>query len=212
MTFSKRTGLFLILGAILVPIVLSGLGFVNQVVWGAAMVGLFPFLFGAVAWIYPTRQSRQWRALHRQRNVLLVCLSVLLSIPLTRWPLELTFFLSRSRLENLRTIAESCAPDLPRTVCCPTPEMMAQAPDPAMIALRESRNRFPMGWLVRYPSRHWLVREVRLWHGEKEYEIFEFPATRWCGSAWRWHGRQLLVCGGLTSRGRENLICQYSML
>lgn len=172
MTFSKRTGLFLILGAILVPIMLSGLGFVNPVVWGAVTVGLFPFLFGAVAWIYPTRQGRQWSALRRQRNVLLVCLAVFLSVPLTRWPLELTFFLSRSRLEHLRTTAGSRAPHLPRTVRCPIPEMMTPM-TPTMIALGESRVRFPIGWLVRYPTRHWLVREVRLWHGEKEYEVFE---------------------------------------
>ena len=171
MTFSKRTGLFLILGAVFVPIALSGLGFVNYVVWGAAMVGLFPFLFGAVAWTYSNRRARQWRALRRQHNTLLVCLAILLSVPLTRWPLELTFFLSRSRLENLRTIAESRAPHLPRFGWC-----ILGDPDPEWVAVREkteSRTRFPIGWLVRYPARHWLVREVRLWHGEKEYEVFE---------------------------------------
>ena len=172
MTFSKRTGLFLILGAVFVPIALSGLGFVNYVVWGAAMVGLFPFLFGAVAWTYSNRRARQWRALRRQHNTLLVCLAALLSVPLTRWPLELTFFLSRSRLENLRTTAESRAPYLPRLRC----GLGLPDPDPEMFALNQksvSRTYFPLGWLVRYPARHWLVREVRLWHGQEKYEVFE---------------------------------------
>ena len=59
----------------------SPLGFRNQIIWGAAAFGLLPILLGAVAWTLPTRRQRDFVALTRQRNVLLICLALLLSAP-----------------------------------------------------------------------------------------------------------------------------------
>ena len=170
MHLTPRFGQMLILPTIGTVILLSALGFRNQVVWNAAAFGLLPILVGAVAWIFPARYRRDFRTLTRQRNTILACLALLLSVPLTRWPLEVSIQLARPTLERLRSQALQQAPNYSRTPRC---IMGLSDEELELIRKFQPRSFFRTGWIVRYRSRNPLLREVRLWHDGESYVLCE---------------------------------------
>lgn len=96
-------GLGLVVGYPVIVVLVSAFGFTNHTVWGVGAIGLMPFLFGAIAWIQPSRRRRDFYRLLRQRNALLCCLAFVVAIPLTRWPLWLSLALVGHRMEALVT-------------------------------------------------------------------------------------------------------------
>ncbi len=166
MRITSKAGRALVLLSVLCPLILSALGFRNQIVWGAAAFGLLPILLGAVAWTLPARHQRDFVALTRQRNALLICLALLLSAPLTRWPLQLSFQLARPTLERLRSKALQQAPYFKRLRCI-------MGIDLKNLGEYRRRSDMPFGWIQHYHSRNPLLREVRLWHDGQSYVLFD---------------------------------------
>lgn len=171
---SAAGGRALVLGYPLGVALCSAVGFTNHTVWGVAAIGLLPFLLGALAW-----RRRRTRLTH-QRNLLLAVLALVVSIPLTRWPLRITFLLARTSLQRLeeRALARATA----NVQRFPRDEVLAQAfinPTPRFPdndgGDRLADNAAP--WLIRYPvqspSGLSIVREVRLWHQKGGYVLIE---------------------------------------
>ncbi len=94
-------GLGLVLSPVLCVFLLSALGVRSQTTWTGATISLAPILFGALAWTHQSRLRRDFRTLTRQRNALLAILALLLSIPLTRWPLWLIIYGTSNQLDLL---------------------------------------------------------------------------------------------------------------
>lgn len=94
-------GLGFVLFPLLCVFLLSALGFQSQTIWTGAAISLASILFGALAWTHQSRLHRDFRTLTLQRNALLACLALLLSIPLTRWPLWLAIYGRSSQLDVL---------------------------------------------------------------------------------------------------------------
>lgn len=94
-------GIGFVLFPVLCVFLLSSLGFRSQTTWTGAAISLVPILFGALAWTHQSRLRRDFLTLTRQRNALLASLALLLSIPLTRWPLWLIIYSTSNQLDLL---------------------------------------------------------------------------------------------------------------
>ncbi|WP_309719342.1 hypothetical protein [Armatimonas sp.] len=103
MRITPKTGLGFVLSPIFCILLLSALGFRSHTIWTAAAFSLLPILFGALAWTHQVRLRRDFRTLTYQRNALIACLALLLSIPLTRWPLWLAIYSTSNQLDLLAT-------------------------------------------------------------------------------------------------------------
>ena len=183
-------GFWVVLVYPFVVMLLSALGFTNHVVWGVGAFGILPFLRGALAW----RRGKS-------KNCLLLVLALVLSVPLTRWPLQLSLAQSQARLQSLETKALFRAteglPSVPQEGClCGL--STSRSPDNDGNDTR-SDSAYPwFAWIVRYPvtsSSPWLaVREIRLWHQQGGYTLVEFPTRfgvvvqhRWANDhTWHW--------------------------
>ena len=80
---------------------LSAVGERVALVQTVAVFGLLPALLGAVTWLRAGQRSR--KIFLRKRLFALASLTLALSVPLTHWPLRLSFLAARPALRRLAT-------------------------------------------------------------------------------------------------------------
>lgn len=170
MRVSAAGGRALVLGYLLGVALCSAVGFTNHTVWGVAAIGLLPFLLGALAW------RRRRTQLTRQRNLLLAVLALVVSIPLTRWPLWLAIASVRPQWESLEKQAH------------PSPLLLIEC---GLSTPAYPSYPFQSVWIFRCPINRWVgilsTRDLSLSHQEHSRNGYNLAVFRFALGAGLWH-------------------------
>lgn len=96
----QKATLGILVASAILPIGLSFFAEPISTVTLASVAAFMVTLFSGIAWVYPERIHGNANALRHKRRVVIACLAVIASVPLTHWPLRIAFAISRPAMSN----------------------------------------------------------------------------------------------------------------